>query len=90
VEARVYGWERLVVLRDLLDQGLSKAAIARQLRVTRRIVYYWLEAGQLERDLAAGPPCVRVRRPMKLEPYKPIIHERLSTHSELSAIRPGR
>ena len=33
----MYGWERLVLLKHLLEQGLSKTAIARQLGVSRRV-----------------------------------------------------
>ena len=83
----MYGWERLVLLRHLLDQGLSKRAIARQLGVSRRIVYHWVTTGQLDRDLSAAAPRVRLSRPAKLEPYKPIIATRLGTYPELSAVR---
>jgi transposase len=76
-----------VVLQHLLDEGLSKAAIARQLGVSRRIVYYWLASGQVERDLAVAAPRVRARGPTKLEPYQAIIAERLATYPELSAVR---
>jgi transposase len=87
VEAPVYGWERLVLLKHLLDQGLSKAAIARQLDVSRRSVYHWITTGQLERDLVGGSPRVRAGRPRKLEPYTSIITTRLATYPELSAVR---
>ena len=33
----------------LREQGMSKAAIARQLGVSRRTVYYWIQKGQLHR-----------------------------------------
>lgn len=46
VEAPVYGWERLVLLRHLLYEGLTKAAIAERLGVSRRVLYYWLESGR--------------------------------------------
>jgi transposase len=59
----VYGWERLVLLRHLLEQGLSKAAIARQLGVSRRVIYCWIETGQLERDLGGTAPRGRTGRP---------------------------
>jgi hypothetical protein len=61
-EAPVYGWERLVLFKHLLDHGLSKSAIARQLGVSRRSVYHWLATGQLDRDLTGGGPRVRVCR----------------------------
>jgi transposase len=87
VEAPVYGWERLVLLKHLLDQGLSKAAIARQLGVSRRSVYHWITTGQLERDLTGSGPRIRVTRSTQLEPYRPIITTRLGTYPELSAVR---
>lgn len=87
VEAPVYGWERLVLLKHLLDQGLSKSAIARQLGVSRRSVYQWITTGQLERDLTGSSPRVRATRPAQLEPYKPIITTRLGSYPELSAVR---
>ncbi len=83
----MYGWERLVLLKHLLEQGLTKAAIARQLGVSRRVIYFWIEPGQLERDLGGTAPRVRLGRPVQLEPYKPIIETRLATYPELSAVR---
>ena len=84
----MYGWERLVLLRHLLDEGLPKTVIAERLGVSRRLIYHWIATGQLDQDVAAL--CVpRVRRagPTKLDPYKAIITERLDTYPELSAVR---
>ncbi len=83
----MYGWERLVLLKHLLDQGLSKSAIARQLGVSRRSVYHWITTGQLERDLVGCGPRVRAGRPTRLAPYQAIITTRLETYPELSAVR---
>ena len=83
----MYGWERLVLLKHLLDQRLSKATIARQLGVSRRLVYHWIATGQLDRDLTGGGARVRVGRPSRLAPYQAIITTRLATYPELSAIR---
>lgn len=83
----MYGWERLVLFKHLLEQGLTKAAIARQLGVSRRVIYFWIQTGQLERDLGAAAPRVRVSRPVKLEPFQSIIETRLATYPELSAVR---
>ena len=83
----MYGWEKLVLLKHLLEQGLTKTAIAAQLGVSRRIVYHWIETGQLERDLTQPVPRGRVQRATKLDPYKPIIATRLATYPELSAVR---
>jgi transposase len=84
----VYGWDTLVLLKHLLEQGLNKTAIAARLGISRRLVYYLIDTGQLERDLSA-PLAQRTRRPApaKLEPYKAIITTRLTTYPELSAVR---
>lgn len=84
----MYGWERLVLLRHLLDEGLTKAAIADRLGVSRRVIYYWLESGQLDRDVTTPlPPRERLKGRPKLEPYKAIIQTRLESYPELSAVR---
>jgi transposase len=84
----VYGWDTLVLLKHLLEQGLKKTTIAARLGISRRLVYHLIATGQLERDLSAPPP-PRMRTPAaaKLEPYKPIVTTRLATYPELSAIR---
>jgi transposase len=87
VVAPVYGWERLVLLKHLLDHGLSKAAIARQLGVSRRSVHHWITTGQLERDLTGSGPRVRAARPTQLQPYHDLIATRLATYPALSAVR---
>jgi transposase len=84
----VYRWDTLVLLRHLLDQGLSKSAIAARLGVSRRVIYYWLATGQLDRDVSApAPPRQSARRAQKLDPFTPIIRDRLATYPELSAVR---
>jgi transposase len=83
----VYGWDTLVLLRHLLDEGLSKSAIAARLGVSRRVVYYWLATGQIDRDLSAPPPRRSAPRPTKLDAYTPLIRERLAAYPELSAVR---
>jgi len=83
----VYGWERLVLLKHLLDRGLSKAAIARELDVSRRSVHHWIATGQLDRDLAALGPRIRTPCATKLAPYHAIITTRLETYPALSAVR---
>jgi hypothetical protein len=50
----VYGWERLLLPKHLLDQSLTKAAIARQLEVSRPTVHHWITTGQLDRGLTRG------------------------------------
>ncbi len=43
----MYAREQRVLLRHYLEQGLSKAEIARSLGVSRRTLYYWIDSGQL-------------------------------------------
>ena len=83
------GRETRVLLRHYLEQGANKAAIARQVGVSRRTVYRWIASGQLDRELddkavKYGP---RRPRPSKLDPYKGIIQARLAEYPELSAVR---
>lgn len=85
----VIKWEIRVLLRHLLDQGLSKAAIARQVGVNRRTIGRWIAEGKLDRDARTGevPQPLRQSRPPKLEPFKPIIRARLERYPELTAVR---
>jgi transposase len=85
----VIKWEIRVLLRHLLDQGLSKAAIARQVGVNRRTINRWLVEGQLDRDVETGqvPRPVRRSKPTKLDPFKAIIQARLERYPELTAVR---
>ena len=84
----MYGWERLVLLRHLLDEGLKKTDIAARLGVSRGLIYHWLRTGQLDRELDDLPPHrMRVTAPSKLAPYEAIIDARLATYPELSAVR---
>ena len=84
----MYGWDTLVLLKHLLEQGLKKTTIAERLGISRRLVYHLIATGQLERDLSVTPP-PRTRTPAaaKLEPYKAIVTTRLATYPELSAVR---
>jgi transposase len=83
----VYGWDTLVLLRHLLDEGLSRTAIAQRLGVSRGVIYYWMATGQLDRDLDTPAPRAAAQRPTKLDAYHGIIGERLATWPELSAVR---
>ena len=83
------GRETRVLLRHYLEQGMSKAAIARQVGINPRTVYRWIAAGQLDREpddgaVRYGP---RPSRPSKLDPYRGIIDTRLAEYPELSAVR---
>ena len=83
------GREKRVLLRHYLEQGMSKAAIARRLGISRRTVYNWIEAGELDRgaDSKAVRYGPRRSRPSKLDPYKGIIDVRLAAYPKLSAVR---
>lgn len=83
----MYGWDTLVLLKHYLESGLSKTAIARQLGVSRRVIYHWLTTGQLEREVGEPAPRRRLGPPTKLAPFHALIAERLQTFPALSAIR---
>lgn len=83
----MYRWETLVLLKHLLESGQSKAAIAREVGISRRLLYHLIKTGQLDRDVAIDGGRVRVQGPPKLEPYKPLIQERLAAYPALSAVR---
>lgn len=82
----MYDWEPRVLLRHYLEQGLSKTAIAERVGISRRTVHYWIDSGQLDRDLDAAsvhyPP-----RPTKLDRHHALIRQRLDTYPELTAVR---
>jgi transposase len=84
----MYGWEKIVLLRHLLDQPLRKTAIAQRLGVSRRTVHHWIETGQIDVDIEVlTAPRARVTGPAKLAPYEGIIRARLETYPELTAVR---
>ena len=83
------GWEKRVLLRHYLEQGMTKTAVAELVGVSRRTVHYWIETGQLDRDVSEetvkyGP---RAPVPCKIDPYKGIITSRLAEYPKLSAKR---
>ena len=55
--------EKRVLLRHYLEQGVGKAALARQVGVSRRTVHRWMTTGQLDRDLDGAPVRYRPRPP---------------------------
>jgi transposase len=85
----MYAREHRVLLRHYLEQGLSKTAIARTLRVSRRTVYHWINTEQLDRELDDGPVQYTPRPPVarKIDGYRAIIQARLAEYPRLSAIR---
>jgi transposase len=67
---------------------MTKAAIARQLGVNERTIRRWIAAGELDRDLNEPVEYKRRKRaPSKLDPFKPLINERLKAYPELSSVR---
>lgn len=85
----MYGREQRVLLRHYLERGLSKAEVARELGVSRRTLYNWIEAGQLERNLDEAPVRYSPRPPVprKLDRFRPIVEARLSEFPRLTATR---
>ena len=81
----MHGWEPRVLVKHYLEQGLTKAAIAERVGVSRRTIHYWLASGQLDRPI--GRPVRYPPRPTQLDPYQAIINERLETYPELTAVR---
>ena len=85
----MYGREQRVLLRHYLEQGLSKAEIARALSVSRRTVYHWIKTGQLDRELDKEAVRYTPRPPVqrKIDRFRPIILARLTEYPKLSATR---
>lgn len=81
------GWERRVLLRHYLDQGLTVTEISEQLEISRQTIYRWINGGELDRDVERVRYGPRPPVPTKLDPYKAIIQERLREFPELTAVR---
>ena len=85
----MYGWGTRMPLKHELDQGMTKAELSRQFKISRRMIHHWIATGQLDRELAAGRTqyAPRSRPTHKLDPYKGIIEARLAEFPRLSAQR---
>ncbi len=85
----MYGREKRVLLREYLEQGWSKNALAAKLAIGRRTVYRWIESGQLDRDVDDEAVRYKARPAVerKIDPYRPIIEARLQAYPLLSAVR---
>ena len=85
----MHGWETRMLLKHCLERGVSKVVLSRRFGVSRRTIHAWIEAGELDRDLAAGEArySPRPRRQHKLDPYKGIIDARLAEFPRLTARR---
>jgi transposase len=85
----VIGWERRVLLRHYLEQGLTKTELAERFGITRQTIHRWIRDGELDQDLDAeavryGP---RPPVPRKIDPYREIIRSRLAEYPRLTAKR---
>ena len=85
----MHGREKRVLLREYLDQGWTKAALAKKLGISRRSIYHWIDTGQLDRDLDDETAHYRSRPPVarKIDPYRAIIDHRLEEFPRLSVRR---
>ena len=52
-----------MLLKHYLEQGVSKAELARKFQLSRRTIHYWIESGQLDRELTAGAGGYALRAP---------------------------
>jgi len=85
----VIGWERRVLLRHYLEQGMTKTELAERFGISRQTIHRWILKGELDRDLDVetvkyGP---RPPVPTKLDRYTGIILSRLAEYPELTAVR---
>lgn len=85
----MYAREPRVLLRHYLEQGLSKAELARTLGVSRRTLYYWISSGQLDREQDNEPVRYAPRPPVacKIDRYRQMVQTRLAEYPRLSATR---
>ena len=47
------GWERRVLLRHYVEQGMTKTQLAERFGISRQAIHRWIREGELDRDLAA-------------------------------------
>ena len=85
----MHGWEKRMLLKHYLDQGVTKTELSKRLGVSRRTIHAWIAEGGLDRDLSAGGARYgpRPRRPHKLDAYKGIMDARLREFPKLSVRR---
>ena len=85
----MHGRDKRVLLREYLDQGWSKTALADKLRIGRRSIHRWIVAGQLDRELDDEAVHYKARPPVarKIDPYRGIIDCRLQEFPKLSSVR---
>jgi transposase len=85
----MHGVRERVLLRHLLEQDVSISAAARQLGVHRATVHRWIDAGLLDTDTDRIQARYTPRPPVptKLDPFKPLLAQRLEDFPELTAQR---
>ena len=84
----MYGREKRVLLREYLEQGWTKSALAEKLGISRRTVYHWIGTGQLDRDMDAE--AVRVQGAGGSGPQdRPLPRDHRHTAASLSAVKRG-
>lgn len=85
----MYGREKRVLLREYLELGQSKSALAAKLGIGRRTIHHWISSGQLDRDLDDRSVRYKERPPTarKIDAYRAIIESRLAEFPRLSAVR---
>lgn len=85
----MHGVRERVLLRHLLEQDLTISAAARQLGVHRTTVHRWIDEGLLDTDTDRIQARYTPRPPVptKLDPYKPLLAERLRDFPALTATR---
>ena len=85
--------EKRVLARHYLDEGVSRAAVARRVGIGRRTLYNWIAGGLLEGRLGdqKGGYGPRQPRTSKLDPFKGIIRARLAriSHTHKKHRSPG-
>jgi hypothetical protein len=74
-------------VRDVFQRTPVVTAIAERVGCDRRTIRRWIATGAVDRDPATVAYGPRPAGPTKLDPYKPLIQERLATYPELTAVR---
>ena len=65
------GWERRVLLRHYLEQGMTKTELAERFGISRQTIYRWIRSGELDRDPSAAGFCIRPPRRCNQQPRIP-------------------
>ena len=83
------GWERRVLLRHYLEQGMTKTELAERFGISRQTIYRWIRSGELDRDLSAAGVHYSARAPVatKLDRYRDILVSRLGEYPDLTAVQ---